>query len=58
LLQQKIAKLEPDYLAKLKKTSDVEIVDAKLKADSDADEAAAAAAAAADATAPAVPDQK
>ena len=58
LLQQKIAKLEPDYLAKLKKTSDVEIVDAKLKADSDADEAAAAAAAAADATDPAVPDQK
>jgi parvulin-like peptidyl-prolyl isomerase len=58
LLQKKIAALEPDYLAKLKKTSGVEIVDAKLKADSDAEEAQAAAAAAADATAPAVPDQK
>jgi parvulin-like peptidyl-prolyl isomerase len=47
LIQQKITKAAPDYLNKLKKTSEVQIVDAKLKADADAEEAAAAAAAAA-----------
>ncbi|HZL14108.1 MAG TPA: peptidylprolyl isomerase [Verrucomicrobiae bacterium] len=45
LLQQKTEKLAPPYLAKLKKTAEVQIVDANLKAASDAAEAAAMSAA-------------
>jgi peptidyl-prolyl cis-trans isomerase C len=54
LLQQKISKSAPDYLTKLKASSDVQVLDANLKAESDAAEAAAAAAAAAP---PAAPEQ-
>ena len=44
LTQQKTEKLAPDYLAELKKTSDVQILDADLKAAVTAADAAAAAA--------------
>jgi peptidyl-prolyl cis-trans isomerase C len=46
LLQQKVSKGTPDYLAKLKTTSDIQILDATLKAQCAAADAAAAAAAA------------
>jgi peptidyl-prolyl cis-trans isomerase C len=45
LTQQKINKLAPEYLAKLKKEDDVQIIDPELKAKLDAAEAASAAAA-------------
>jgi peptidyl-prolyl cis-trans isomerase C len=53
LIQEKISKLAPAYITNLKKTSDLVIVDADLKAKLDAAEAAAAAAAAAGNDAPA-----
>lgn len=50
LVQQKVNKLAPDYIKKLKKDEDVQILDADLKAKLDAAEAAAAAAASAPAS--------
>jgi parvulin-like peptidyl-prolyl isomerase len=52
LIQQKISKLAPAYITKLKAEDDVMIMDADLKAKLEAAEAAAAAAAAADNAAP------
>ena len=52
LIQQKISKLAPAYITQLKKDSDLQIVDADLKAKMDAADTAAAAAAAGDAAPP------
>jgi parvulin-like peptidyl-prolyl isomerase len=56
LEQKKISALAPDYVAKLRKSQDLQILDPKLKAATEAEEAAAAAEAApAPTPAPAAP---